>query len=276
MMKKHFNGKNFIPDATGMRSQENSIVLLGAGNVATQLGILLHDKGFPVVQVYNRTLSAAAILGKKLHAAYTCDIKTIFPDAGIYLFALSDSALATVASELPVSKGLWVHTAGSVPLDIFADYADRVGVLYPLQTFSKNRNLASLHFPFFIEANNPDDEDWLETIAYTLSNCVVRLSSEKRKYLHLAAVFACNFTNHLYALAAKLLEQQGLDWNLLLPLIRETASKVESTPPLHVQTGPAVRKDNEVIDRQLELLKACPDMQELYRLLSNSIWKMYD
>jgi predicted short-subunit dehydrogenase-like oxidoreductase (DUF2520 family) len=212
-------------------------------------------------------------LGKKLQADYTTDVNAIFPNADIYLFALKDSALSGIASALPSLQGLWVHTAGSISLDVFSDYSARRGVLYPLQTFSKNRKVSFQNIPLFIEANCQDDEQLLDTIARKLSDRVIHLSSGKRKSLHLAAVFACNFTNHLYALAAEILENHDLDWDLLLPLIRETASKVENMHPVEAQTGPAVRYDKNVINKHLEMLNEQPDVQELYRLLSESIFK---
>jgi predicted short-subunit dehydrogenase-like oxidoreductase (DUF2520 family) len=255
-----------------MMLRENKIVLLGAGNVATQMGIALQERGFPIVQVYSRTLTAAETLGKKLQAAYTDNLKAIFLDAAIYIFAVKDSALPEIIKELPPASGFWIHTSGSIPLDVFSDYSDRRGALYPLQTFSKNRNISFRNIPLLIEANRPEDEDLLEAIAFTLSNRVIRLSSEKRKYIHLAAVFTCNFTNHLYALGAKILEEQTLEWDLLLPLIQETASKAMSMHPRSAQTGPAVRYDENIMNKHLEMLKEKPYLQELYRLLSNGIY----
>jgi predicted short-subunit dehydrogenase-like oxidoreductase (DUF2520 family) len=176
-----------------------------------------------------------------------------------------------VLKELPPFQGLYVHTAGSLPLAVFSDYSERRGVLYPLQTFDKNREISFRNLPFFVEANAPEDESLLEEIALKLSGNGMRLSSEKRKYLHLAAVFACNFTNHLYALAAQILEEQGLGRHLLLPLIRETVSKIETMHPHEAQTGPAVRYDKNVIDKHFEMLKAQPQLQELYQCLSEDI-----
>jgi predicted short-subunit dehydrogenase-like oxidoreductase (DUF2520 family) len=174
--------------------------------------------------------------------------------------------------DFPSAAGLWVHTAGSVPIDVFQNSrAKRYGVLYPLQTFSINRKISFDHIPLFIEANQAEDEQLLEKIALSLSDKVIRLSSEKRKHLHLAAVFACNFTNHLYASAAKILEEQNLPWEVLLPLIEETAAKVKALHPKEAQTGPAVRYDTNIINKHLEMLKNDPDKQELYRLLSQSI-----
>jgi predicted short-subunit dehydrogenase-like oxidoreductase (DUF2520 family) len=247
-------------------------VLIGAGNVATQLGIALQEKGFPVVQVYSRTLTSARLLGEKLQTRYTDRLEDIPADADVYIFAVKDSVLPDLLKDFPPVEGLPVHTAGSVPMDIFAGKPfQRYGVLYPLQTFSKSRKISFAGIPIFIEANNPDDENRLAEIGAALSGRVIRLSSEKRKYLHLAAVFACNFTNHIYATAANILEEQDLPWSVLWPLIRETAGKVEEMHPEEAQTGPAVRYDKNVIDRHLDILKNNPERQELYRILSQSI-----
>jgi predicted short-subunit dehydrogenase-like oxidoreductase (DUF2520 family) len=254
-----------------MKPLENKIVLLGAGNVATHLGIALQEKQFPIIQVYSRTLTSAKNLGEKLQTAYTNQIQELIPNADIYIFALKDAALPELLAHLPPLPGLWVHTSGCLSLEVFAAYSERGGVLYPLQTFSKNREISFQSIPFFIEAKRPEDEMLLEEIAATLSGKAVHLSSEKRRRLHLAAVFACNFTNHLYALASGMLEKEGLDRNLLLPLILESASKVIEMHPLEAQTGPAIRKDETVMMKHLEMLNGEARLQELYRLLSASI-----
>jgi predicted short-subunit dehydrogenase-like oxidoreductase (DUF2520 family) len=248
-----------------------NIVLTGAGNVATHLGFALQEKGFSIVQVYSHTLVSAQNLGEKLQTAYTDQLTEIVPDADVYLFSVKDSVLADVIRQIPPNKGLWIHTAGSVPEDVFAGYTNRYGVLYPLQTFSKNRKISFDSIPLFIEAHLPEDEKILSGIASKLSGTVVPLSSEKRKYLHLAAVFACNFTNHLYSLSAQILEKQDLAWNYLIPLIEETALKIKSLHPKEAQTGPAVRNDANVMNNHLDLLADDAKMQQIYRILSENI-----
>ncbi|MDR0683351.1 MAG: DUF2520 domain-containing protein [Dysgonamonadaceae bacterium] len=251
---------------------EIKIVLVGAGNVATHLGSALQEKGFSIIQVYSHTLTSAGILGNKLQTKFTHTIQDIDRDADLYLFSLKDSVLPEIIEQFFPVDGLLVHTSGTLSWNVFERRgAGRFGVLYPLQTFSKTRKVAFDTLPVFIEANNPKDEDRLETIALTLSNRVVRLSSDRRKQLHLAAVFACNFTNHLYAIAAEILEKQDLPWNVLLPLIQETAAKVKQLHPKEAQTGPAVRYDQDVMNSHLESLKGDPDKQELYRMISRSI-----
>jgi predicted short-subunit dehydrogenase-like oxidoreductase (DUF2520 family) len=254
------------------RPADTKIVLIGAGNVATRMGIALQAKGFTIAQVYSRTPASAETLGNKLQTKFTHRLQAIDTAADLYLFSLKDSALPEILKNFPSVNGLLVHTSGCLSLAIFNECkSGRQGVLYPLQTFGKLREISFDTLPFFIEANNPKDEDWLEMIASTLSRRVVRLSSDRRKQLHLAAVFACNFTNHLYALAAELLEKQNLPWDLLLPLIRETAAKVTELHPRKAQTGPAIRGDQNVMDSHLEMLKEDPDKQELYRTISRSI-----
>jgi len=225
------------------------------------------------MQVYSRTLDSAKALGEKLQVPYTQQIQDVVREADLYLFAVKDSALPEIVKVFPPVEGLAAHTSGSVPMDVFAGYFDRYGVIYPLQTFSKTRAVSFENIPIFIEANNRDDENQVEKMASTFSDQVIRLSSEKRRQLHLAAVFACNFTNYLYTVAARILEEHDLPFDVLIPLIRETAAKVEEMPPILAQTGPAVRNDKNMIDKHLEMLRDYPDRQELYRILSESIYK---
>ena len=248
------------------------IVLIGAGNVATHLGSALKEKGFSIVQVYSRTMDSAMRLGEKLAAKSTDNLAEIDSDADIYLFSVKDSILEEVITQLPKNTGLWIHTSGSIPIDVFAGQTARYGVLYPLQTFSKNREISFNNIPLFIETHLSEDEKILKEIATQLSTTVIPLSSEKRNYLHLAAVFACNFTNHLYHIASQILEGNDLSYELLLPLIEETAKKVKTLHPEMAQTGPAARHDKNVIDRHLHLLANDSNKEEVYRILSKSIW----
>jgi len=156
-------------------------------------------------------------------------------------------------------------------MDIFAPYTSRYGVFYPLQTFSKDRTVSFDHIPVFIEANNPEDEQLLKQIGNQLSDTVIPLNSEKRKYLHLAAVFACNFTNHLYAQASDILEKQEIPREMLFPLIQETVDKIKQMHPRDAQTGPAVRYDQNIMQNHLNLLKEDMQKEEIYKLLSQSI-----
>jgi predicted short-subunit dehydrogenase-like oxidoreductase (DUF2520 family) len=251
-------------------------ILVGAGNVATQMGAALQKKGFVIKQIYSYTLISAETLGNKLHTNYTTKIENIYPDADIYIFTVKDSALPEILQKFPPLPGLLIHTSGSISINLFAENGfKRYGVLYPLQTFVKTREITFENIPLFIEANNPSDERLLYEIAAALSLRVIRLSSEQRQQLHLAAVFACNFTNHMYAVAAQILEEHDLPWNILEPLIQETAAKIKEMHPGKAQTGPAVRCDRNIIDKHLEMLKNHPDLQIIYNLLSENIYRKY-
>ena len=249
------------------------VVIVGSGNVATHLSLAMASlEGIEICQVYSPTEAHAEILAERLNCDFVTDPTQIRKDADVYLFALKDQALETVIRAVPANNGLWLHTSGSMPMQVFAGYTERYGVLYPLQTFSKSREISFQGIPLFIECHREEDKNCLEELARRLSGKVCELSSEKRRSLHLAAVFACNFTNHIYALAVKLLEEQDLPADVLLPLIDETAAKIHTMPPRVAQTGPAIRYDENVINKHLAML-GDSDMRSIYRLISQSIHK---
>lgn len=249
-----------------------NVVLIGAGNLATRLSSALHKAGVRIVQVYSRTSAHAAELATQLGCSYTDKPEEVTSAGDLYIYSLKDEALPLVLPRITPNRGLWVHTAGSMPMEIFKAFVPRYGVLYPLQTFSKERTVDFSEIPFFIEAATGEDTLLLERIAGLLSGKVQKLSSEKRKIVHLAAVFACNFTNHMYVLADKILKDNGLSFDLMLPLIGETAAKVKDMPPLDAQTGPAVRYDKNVMQRHLAMLGS-EEQQEIYEVVSKNIHK---
>ncbi len=250
-----------------------NVVLIGAGNLATHLGKALKKSEISILQVYSRTFNAASSLAKELNCEATNDINLVKKDAQVYIFAVKDSALDTLIP--PVArlnpKALFLHTAGSMPMQIFKSYVSNYGVLYPMQTFSKTREVDFSTIPCFIESSSEENMTQIRGIATRITNLVYELSSEKRQYLHLAAVFACNFTNHLYTLSAEILQKEGIPFSVMNSLIDETAYKVHALSPLQAQTGPALRYDRNVIETQLNLLKNYPLIQEIYELLSKSI-----
>ncbi|MDR1403066.1 MAG: DUF2520 domain-containing protein [Tannerellaceae bacterium] len=248
------------------------IVFIGAGNFATCVSLEMQRAGMTVAQVYSRSQDSAESLAKKLNCQWTIQVDEILPDADLYIFSLQDTALPEVIDRMKPNDGMWVHTAGSVPMQIFEGHARRYGVFYPLQTFSKKKRVKLDQAPIFLEVNNPDDMKMLKKVAIALSGNVQELDSEKRKHLHLAAVFACNFTNHMYLLASKILEEQGISYDVLLPLITETTRKLFEISPDEAQTGPAVRFDKDIIEKQMAMLSD-PGMQTIYRLISQNIYK---
>jgi predicted short-subunit dehydrogenase-like oxidoreductase (DUF2520 family) len=250
------------------------ITLIGAGNLATQLGLAFHEKGHPYCQVYSRTVASAEKLATTLEAEPVTDPEKIRPGADLYICALKDDAIQDVLSRVRVGKALMVHTAGSLPMELMAGYSSNYGVFYPLQTFSKLRKIEFRNIPIFVEASNPESRQLLYDLASEISGTVCVLDSEKRKYLHVSAVFASNFVNHLYAISDDILREKGLDFSYLLPLIEETTGKVHAMSALDAQTGPAVRFDKGVMENHVSLLKGHPEWIELYEKLSRDIHRM--
>lgn len=250
-----------------------NIVLIGAGNVATHLGISLHEAGIHVVQVCNRSAESAYALGRKLGAESVSDFSAIHPNADLYIISVADDAISEVAARIPRNKFV-VHTSGSQPQELLAEHTNDFGVFYPLQTFSKNRPVNFQTVPVCLEASNDYRQAQLNDLADKISAIVHVIPSHQRKVLHLAAVFACNFPNFMYAVAASILQASDLDFDLLKPLIRETAEKIQTVNPAEAQTGPALRGDTRVLEQHLEMLNNIPDYQALYRQISNGITKM--
>jgi predicted short-subunit dehydrogenase-like oxidoreductase (DUF2520 family) len=247
------------------------IVLLGTGNLATRLGIALHAKNAEIVQVYGRTGSSASNLAEKLGCSPTTSLKEIDTTAEIYILAVSDGAIAEIASNIPIGNRLIVHTAGSIDMDVFAPYSDNYGVFYPLQTLSRDREVDFSLVPVCIEANHSSNLEKLNQLASLLSDTVIRMDSEHRRHLHLAAVFVCNFVNHFYTIGEKLLQETQLDFDLLKPIILETANKAMQYSPLNVQTGPAIRGDKHILVQHLKMLAQHPEWQRLYEMVSEDI-----
>ena len=248
------------------------IVLIGAGNVATHLGMALQGAGHEVVQVYSRTEASASALAERLGVPFTISLEEVV-EADIYIVSVKDAVLqALLPSVVKGREGaLFVHTAGSIPMDVWKGVTNRYGVLYPMQTFSKSREVDFNTVSFFVEANGEEDLEALVQLASSLSPKVYKAASEQRMSLHVAAVFACNFSNHMYALSAKLLEKYGMPFEAMLPLIDETARKVHELSPADAQTGPAIRRDGNVMDKHLALLSDEPVLQEIYEMISKSI-----
>lgn len=248
------------------------ISIIGAGNLATHISLNLQNAGHDIVQVYSRTVKSAKELAIKLKTNYVSTTNTITKETDLYIVAIKDSAIHEVLSEIDFKKKTIVHCSGSLPLSVLQNYSENIGVLYPLQTFSKSRTLQFQEIPVFVEANNPDTEKLVLELAKTISTKVSVLNSAKRKSLHISAVFANNFANHCYALAADFLQNQELPFDVLRPLIAETANKVQEMNPLDAQTGPAVRFDETIIKTHLEQLREFPEHQELYKSISKSIF----
>lgn len=251
------------------------ICFIGAGNLATHLSQALQKQGHNIIQVYSKSNDSTLKLANVLAAEYTTSINEISGDADLYCVALKDSVVHEVLSKVNFQNKLVIHCSGSLPLSILTKYSENIGVLYPLQTFSKNRAIDFYNIPVFVEANSDKNENILLEIARTISNEVSVLESAKRKSLHIAAVFACNFVNQMYSIAAEFLNASDISFDVLKPLIYETAQKVQEHNPKEVQTGPAVRFDENIINDHLHKLKDFTEYQELYMSISKSIFELH-
>lgn len=248
------------------------VVMIGAGNLATHLSQALKHAGHEVLQVYSRTETSARTLAELLGCPYTTDLSAVV-NADVYVFSVKDTVLQQLAETLcPQKRGrVFLHTAGSMPMSLFSSVAEHYGVLYPMQTFSKSRPVDFSEIPCFIEASDETTLAVVDSLAKSVSKRVHAMDSERRRYLHLSAVWACNFVNHCYDIASELLEKHDIPFDVLLPLIDETARKVHELSPHEAQTGPAVRFDENVMNAQQQLMDGDTLRQELYRKLSESI-----
>lgn len=251
------------------------IVFIGAGNVATQLGKALQNTGNDIIQVFSRTMKSAVELASILNASFTTELSKISPDADIYIVAVSDRAIESVVQNFPHKDKLIIHTAGSVDISVFQGYVKQYGVLYPLQTFSKFKDLNFNEIPIFIESNSDSNTQILINFAQQLSTQTIVTSSKQRMMLHLSAVFANNFANHMCAIAEDILKENNFNFSILKPLLKETYEKMNNFTPFESQTGPAVRNDTIIINKHIELLSSFPKFVATYKIISDSIKELH-
>jgi predicted short-subunit dehydrogenase-like oxidoreductase (DUF2520 family) len=251
-----------------------SVVLLGAGNVGWHLGHRLVQQGLNVVQVFSRQQDKAAELADSLGCPGICRLDQLSTTADLYVLAVPDAAIAPLSEELSQrlpSSARVLHCSGATPLEAINRFFTLRGVLYPLQSFSRYREIDFASVPLCIWADTADFQSYLLSLARKLSHKYRLLEDEQRLQLHLAAVWVNNFSNALYGIAEKLVAKNNIPFDWLLPLIAETAAKVQVLSPAQAQTGPAIRGDQQTIDRHLSLLLQHPQWAELYRLLTDEI-----
>lgn len=247
------------------------IVLLGSGNVATHLAQALVAKGEEIVQVYSQNLNHARSLTDLVGGEPINILTHVNGNADLYVIAVKDDAIESIGHQLRSVNGLVLHTSGTTDISVLSSQVKHAGVLYPVQTFSKTKGVSFDEIPLCIEATDEIQLSILQNLAAKLSTRVYHVEGNKRKALHLAAVFACNFPNHLYALANQFLKQHELDFEIIRPLIKETADKVMTNLPENVQTGPAVRADETTLSKHFSMLNNMPELQNIYKNLSDSI-----
>jgi predicted short-subunit dehydrogenase-like oxidoreductase (DUF2520 family) len=256
-----------------VRTDKPIIVIAGAGRVATQLGLQLVRSQLPVAQVLGRSRDTTQLLAEQLGAKPVYDTADLRTDADWVLLAVPDDDIATVGAQVAkvLTNALVTHTSGATPGAVLAPFCPFYGVFYPLQTFSLHRQPDWPMIPLCVDAKHVDDMRWLKYMAERLGCTAYTVSDAQRAQLHVAAVFANNFSNHCFNIAEQLLKEAALPFNMLHPLIEETARKAVSTSPAAAQTGPAIRGDMATQTRHFALLEKHPDLQQLYQLLSEAI-----
>ena len=245
-------------------------VLIGSGNVAYHLAKAFHQNHIEVSQIFGRNENDLKAISDELNIPFST---TNLADADFYIICVNDDSIAEVSKMITKEDGLVAHTSGSLTKEIL-DGNYRKASFYPLQTFSKSKELNYSEVPFFIEAENKNDVETLKKLAFKISKNVMESDYEKRKYIHLTAVFACNFVNHLFARAKEIADSQDLDFNYFIPLIDETVEKIHHLEPKTAQTGPAVRGDERVLKLH-EVLITNEEHRKIYNTMNESIQKMY-
>jgi predicted short-subunit dehydrogenase-like oxidoreductase (DUF2520 family) len=246
------------------------IVIIGTGNTASILGHKLKAAGHDILQIYGRNAKTASDLAYELDTESTNYWAVVNRNADVYLLAVSDIAVAEVVKELALPDKTIVHTAASVSKEVL-NKAEHYGVFYPLQSLKKDSTYLP-DIPIIIDASDEMTLGVLHNLANSITDKVIKAGDEERMKLHLAAVLSNNFVNHLYALAESYCQKEGLDFRLLIPLIKETALRVETISPLQAQTGPALRHDISTIQKHEELLVNYPHLRKIYHLFTESIW----
>lgn len=246
------------------------VTIIGTGNVGTVFSKLIFSKGHRILQVFGRTIAAAQKIAEAVNAQPINDLASLNNDADIYLITVADKAIELICNELKLHDKLIVHTAGSVEKNVLKNVSTNYGVLYPIQSIRKDMSLET-KIPMLIDANNFNALHQLKNFAKSLSNEVTIGDDKQRLNLHIAAVFANNFVNYMYAESALICEENNLDFKLLQPLIEETAIRLRTKHPNDVFTGPAKRKDIETIQKHQQALENQPKLLALYNTLTKMI-----
>lgn len=255
-----------------------NVSFIGSGNLAWHLAPALDNAGFIIKEVYSRNhRHAEALTGRLYQAEVKASLDFSTSDSSVFIVAVNDDSISEIAREIILpEESVLAHTSGSVPLsDLQFAATPNIGVFYPLQTFSKNKKVDFKQTPIFIESNNEETKGTLISLAKTISGNVRVISSEERKALHVAAVFASNFTNHMLTLSQKIMQQNSLEFDWLKPLIIETINKSMQVGPEAAQTGPASRGDIETLEKHMTFLQSDPDLSEVYQIISQHIINHY-
>lgn len=250
------------------------LVIFGSGNVATHIAKPL-SRHHDIIQIVSRNLEHANRLAKMIGDSVeaSTDLSNIREDADAYIVSVNDDSIAAIAANTPAT-GLWMHTSGSIGIEVFHGHKQHYGVLYPLQTFSRNVPVDMPEVPIFIEGNDRESTGGINNLAKDISRHIYHADSSQRRQLHIAAVFACNFANRLWAIADDILKEAGYDFSVLSPLLKATLEKAVHTSPADGQTGPARRGDRQVMESHIKSLDT--ENAEIYKIISKSIFNQYN
>lgn len=254
-----------------MPEEKNKIGFIGAGKLAGRLMTAFSHAGFKIKQVISRGGDNGRELARLYRSSYSNRLSELNPDIDFLVIAVPDSVIHDVVDKMPGIEGVTVHTSGAVSIDVFKGLARRYGVFYPLQTFSDSREVDFSNIPVFIEASDEKSLSLIRDISGEISKKIYEINSERRALLHLSAVFANNFTNHLLAVSSDIVKQTGLQKEVLYELVKETINKSFEMEPADSQTGPAIRGDDLTIKKHLNLLSFSDELSQLYICLTRSI-----
>ncbi len=252
-----------------------AITIIGSGNVATHLATAFYRSGINIEGIYSRNAQNANALASKIEARVLSDVSEINDNSDIILLAVPDIAISDVARRVKDKDSLVAHVSGSTSMEVLQPFFSNFGVFYPLQTFTKSRVIDYAEIPVCIEASNKSNTEKLMRLARSFSHDVRVTNSHERLVIHLSAVYASNYVNFMNVIAADILQRENISRDILFPLIRETMEKLIEDDPKHVQTGPAVRGDHGTLQKHVEVLSTDPEIQKIYRILSEEILKYF-
>lgn len=249
-----------------------NVTFIGSGNIAHWMAYAMHINNINVKQIYSRHLCNARALAEKYGAEAVDDLSALKPGSDLYLFMVKDDSFDDILPQLPFRLPFAAHTAGSLSISVFNHYADKYGIIYPYQSLSKSMAFDGVEVPLSVEANSKKAENELMALAQRLSGQVAVIPEQRRQVLHKAAIFGCNFTNAMYAMAYDILTENGMDWQMIMPLLQNTLEKVKTMAPHDAQTGPAKRRDTNIIKLHADTIDD-PQVREIYLLLTDYIMR---
>ncbi len=249
----------------------HTISIIGLGNVGWHLALALTQAGYEIKNIVSRNTEHVSAPGDIPDTTVISDISQVKDDPDLYLITVQDLEIASLATYLKDSESIIAHTSGGIDMSVFSGRSNAYGVFYPLQTFTKGTDMTYADIPFLLEADTEDTLNALKNVAEKISGKYRCVGAEVRVRLHLAAVFACNFSNHMVTIAEYLLKKENLDLELIQPLMKQTLKKLDSLSPKEAQTGPAIRNDIHTMNKHLELLADESGFEDLYKAISKSI-----